>query len=61
MLKPSATKIAAQLSTAELIAQFQSKGNEVKLIRTGVALGLKRKRFTAKPKYKLEGDEIKVA
>lgn len=61
MLKPSATKIAAQSSTAELIAQFQLSGNTVKVVPTGVAVGLKRKRFTRKPMYRMQDGEIKVA
>ncbi len=61
MLKPSATKTAQTAATADLIAQFELSGNTVKVIRTGVALGLKRKRFNRKPMYKLQDGEIKVA
>jgi hypothetical protein len=61
MLKPSATKIAAQSSTDQLVAEFRLSGNTVKLIRTGVANGLKRKRFTRKPMYRMQDGEIKVA
>jgi hypothetical protein len=49
MLKPSATKTLAQATTEELIAQFKQRGGVIAKVETGVALGLKKKKFVRKP------------
>ena len=55
MLKPSSIKIADQDYTAALIAQFKSAGGVIVKAETGVALGLKRKKFIRKePKIVLD-------
>jgi len=61
MLKPSATKTAQRDATADLVAKFQLAGNTIEVVRPGVAHGLKRKRFTRKPMYRMQDGEIKVA
>lgn len=49
MLKPSATRVALEKSTAELVAEFKQKGGVIAQLQPGVGAGLKRKRYIKKP------------
>lgn len=48
MLLSSATKVAQSASVAEMIAAFQAAGGSVVQVETGVAHGLKKKKFIRK-------------
>lgn len=45
MLKPSATKIAAQTETERLIAEFKAKGGVIASAKPGVGKGLRKRKY----------------
>jgi hypothetical protein len=45
MLKPDAKKIATQAETADLIAAFKQRGGVIVKVESGVAEGLKRRKY----------------
>jgi len=49
MLKPSATRVSLEKTTAELLSQFKQKGGVITQVQPGVAAGLKRKKYLRKP------------
>lgn len=48
MLKPNATRLALAANTAELVAAFKARGGSIVSIETGVAKGLRKKKYTRK-------------
>lgn len=54
MLKPNATRVALQKSTAELVAQFQSRGGVVKTAPVAVAGGLRKTKFIRRRKAQVQ-------
>jgi hypothetical protein len=45
MLKPSATKVAAQTETERLIAEFKAKGGVIATTKPGVGQGLRKRKY----------------
>jgi len=45
MLKPSATKVAAQTETERLIAEFKAKGGVIATTEPGVGQGLRKRKY----------------